>query len=79
MKRFVASIAVVCLFCSAAIPITYADMISPFPNVPERPKNVQEERETAHYPTYAITAGVVAVALTASLFALRAIRKRNDH
>jgi hypothetical protein len=54
-------------------------MISPFPNVPERPKNVQEERETAHYPTYAITAGVVAVALTASLFALRAIRKRNDH
>ena len=82
MKRIAAYIVVVWLFCSAGLPIMRADMLPPVPKIPDPPKRVQEERQANQarpYPIYAITAGVVAVALTGSLIALRSIRKRNGN
>jgi hypothetical protein len=78
MKRIAARIIAVCLLCMAGLPITSADMISPVPNAPEPPKGVQQRRQADGYPAYAATAGVVAVALSGSLIALRKIRKRSS-
>jgi hypothetical protein len=77
MKRIVACIILVCLLCSVRVPIARGDMIPPVPGPPEIPQRLREERQADRYPIYAVAAGVVAVALTGSLIALRRIRKRS--
>jgi hypothetical protein len=77
MKRVFAWVVTVALFCPFAIPSASGDMIPPYPRYPERPKEMQKHRPA--YPAYAIGAGVVAVALSGSLVALRVIRKRNGN
>ena len=78
MKRIVACLVLVGLLGRFGLPTAHADMISERgPHIPDPPPRFPKETRSSRYPTYAIAAGVVAVALTGSLIALRAIRKRS--
>jgi len=75
MKRILAWVVAIVLFCPFGLPNASGDMIPSAPPIPKRPPEMQHHR--AFYPTYAIAAGVVAITLTGSLVALHIIRKRN--
>ena len=77
MKRIFAWVVTIALFCPFGLPNASGDMIPPYPPIPKRPPEMQHHR--AAYPAYGIAAGVVAVAMTGSLVALRVIRKRNGN
>jgi hypothetical protein len=77
MKRVFAWVFAAGLFCQLGLATARADMISS-PPIPKRPESRQQARRAA-YPAYATGAGVVAVALSGSLVALRMIRKRNGN
>lgn len=76
MKRVVAGMILVGLLCWAALPIASANMVDA-PPILDSPKYVRAEWQSDPYPTYAIAAGVVGVALTSSLIVLRKIRRRS--
>lgn len=78
MKRTLARVVAVCLLCHVGPLIARGDMFPPGPLPPDPPEWVQKERRSDRYPTYAIAAGVVAVALAGSLVALRTIRKNSS-
>jgi hypothetical protein len=73
MKRIVMCLIGICLLSLVDSRVSRADMILG-PQIPER----TTQRRTESIPLYAVSAGIVAVALTGSLIALRVIRKRND-
>jgi hypothetical protein len=75
MKRIVARVILGCLLCWVGSSIAQADLIPTGPQAPERPESVQAARSRNAFPVYSVAAGVVAVALTGSLIALRRIRK----
>jgi hypothetical protein len=78
MKKIVAFLLAAALLLSAVPGIVRADMMLPFPPVPERktPQKVVTRRETV--PLYSLAAGLTAMALTGSLIALQLIRWRNE-
>jgi hypothetical protein len=73
MKRIFAALSAAVLLLPLGAGHARADMIPPYPPPPERPPEAQRH----DLPVVSIAAGVVAVALTGSLIALRLIRKRN--
>ena len=75
MKWIFTCLVGVALSLSIGLRVAYADPLPPGPVVPERPAKLRHD--TARVPIYAVSAGVVAVALTGSFVALRVIRKRN--
>jgi hypothetical protein len=79
MKRIVAWVIAACLLCGVGSSMAQADIPSSYPDVPERPASVQPGRPVSGVPLYSIAAGVVAVALSGSLIALRRIRKNGGN
>jgi hypothetical protein len=75
MKWIFACLIGVCLWLSVDSRVSYADPLPPGPVIPERP--ARQQRDSASIPIYAVSAGIVAVALAGSFVALRVIRKRN--
>jgi hypothetical protein len=76
MKRIFTCLIGAALLLSLASRVACADPIAPaFPPTPKRPAGPQ--RDDRSVPLYAVSAGVVAMALTGSFVALRIIRKRN--
>ena len=77
MRRIVAILlAAVCL-SSAPLPAGRADPMPPGPRIPERKTPRKQEARQETVPLYAVAAGLTAVALTASLIALRVIRRKS--
>ena len=75
MKRIVAALLAVVLLSSVAPPAGRADPM-PLPPIPQRnAPGMKVRKQTA--PLYAVAAGLTAVALTASLIALRVIRRKS--
>jgi hypothetical protein len=75
MRRIVACVILGCLLWWIGSSIAHADVIPPPPVAPERPESLQTAQWWNGIPVYSVAAGVVAVALSASLIALRKIRK----
>ena len=76
MKWIFACLIGVCLWLSVGSRVSYADPLPPGPAIPQRPPG-QRRDSTTSIPIYAVSAGVVAVALAGSFVALRVIRKRD--
>jgi hypothetical protein len=75
MKWIFACLIGTALLMSVGLRVAHADPLPPGPFPPERP--ARQQRESRSIPIYAVSAGIVAVALTGSFVALRVIRKRN--
>ena len=78
MKRIFAWVVAMALFCPFGLANASGRCDSILPTYPQASRRRCSKHRVA-YPAYAIAAGVVAVALTGSLVALRVIRKRNGN
>ncbi len=76
MKRIIAGLLAVVLLSNVAPPAGRADLI-PGPPIPERKMPRKPEVREQTVPLYAVAAGLTAVALIASLVALRVIRRKS--
>jgi hypothetical protein len=72
MKWLIPCVVAVCLLAPQAVEVARADAI------PARPVDPTEDLTRGHPTLSAVAGGVVAIALTASWFALRNIRKRDE-
>jgi hypothetical protein len=75
INAFILAIGMSSLF---GVQVLHADMIPPGGPIPER-RAEEAKPQRRSIPPYAIGAGIVAVALTGSLVALRWVRKRNGN
>lgn len=76
MRKNFAIVAALWLLCAVSLPVACADRI-PISEAPPRPSAVRRERYQIPSSTYlAASAGVVALAMTISLIALRSVRKK---
>jgi hypothetical protein len=80
MKWIIVCLIALSIFCQAGAEALRADIVTiPPPPTPSSPvrKTERPESKVETFPAYSVAAGVVAVALSGSLVALRIIRKRN--
>lgn len=78
MRKIFAIVVTLGLLGAASLPMAVADMMRRPPGGPPWPEAVERERGRTSYSFYvSATAGVVGVAMTISLVALRILRKKS--
>jgi len=78
MRTLLAGILSLALLLGVGTPTTHADEIPPYPTAPERKTPREPQVRYGGVPLYSVVAGILAVALTGSLIALRWIRLKSS-